>query len=90
MREVLVNQLLERELTVVNHKVKSELERETDLILGLHDYIVNDYIVSDFELILLIISTLLILFSVRWLDFRYISFHLKLYYNDAITQRIPF
>jgi hypothetical protein len=85
-REVLVNQLLERELAVVNHKVKSELERETDLTLGLLDYIA---FISDFESILLIISTLFIQFSVRWLDFRYASFDLELYYNDAITQRIP-
>ena len=34
-REVLVNQLLERELAQVNHKTKSELERETNLTLGL-------------------------------------------------------
>jgi hypothetical protein len=34
-REVLVNQLLERELAQVNHRTKSELERETNLTLGL-------------------------------------------------------
>jgi len=34
-REVLVNQLLERELAQVNFKVNSELEKETNLTLGL-------------------------------------------------------
>jgi len=34
-REVLVDQLLERELTQVNSKTKSELEKETNLTLGL-------------------------------------------------------
>jgi hypothetical protein len=34
-REVLVNQLLERELAHVNFKVNSELEKETNLTLGL-------------------------------------------------------
>src|SRR3989440_13057529 len=35
IREVLVNQLLERELAHVNFKVNSELEKETNLTLGL-------------------------------------------------------
>ena len=35
IREVLVNQLLERELAQFNHRTKSELERETNLMLGL-------------------------------------------------------
>jgi len=34
-REVLVNQLLERELAQVNFKVNSELEKEMNLTLGL-------------------------------------------------------
>ena len=34
-REVLVNQLLERELAQVNYRIKSELEGETNLTLGL-------------------------------------------------------
>ena len=34
-REVLVNQLLECELAHVNFKVNSELEKETNLTLGL-------------------------------------------------------
>ena len=38
-REVLVNQLLERELAQVNHKIKSELEGETNLTLGLLNFI---------------------------------------------------
>ena len=38
-REVLVNQLLERELTQVNHRIKSELEGETNLTLGLLNFI---------------------------------------------------
>lgn len=32
--EILVNQLMERELAFVNHKIKSELEVETNLTLG--------------------------------------------------------
>jgi hypothetical protein len=38
-REVLANQLLERELAQVNHRIKSELEGETNLTLGLLDFI---------------------------------------------------
>ena len=39
-REVLANQLLERELAQVQSKVKSELEKETDLTLGLLNHVV--------------------------------------------------
>ena len=38
-REVLVNQLLECELAQVNFKIKSELEKETNLTLGSLNYI---------------------------------------------------
>ena len=38
-REILSNQFLERELTQVNSKVKSEIEKETNLTLGLLNYI---------------------------------------------------
>lgn len=40
-REVLTGQLLERELAQVNSKIKSEIEKETNLTLGLLNYYVN-------------------------------------------------
>lgn len=40
-REVLTDQLLERELAQVNSKIKSEIENENNLTLGLLNYYVN-------------------------------------------------
>lgn len=40
-REFLTNQLLERELALVNSKIKSEIEKESNLTLGLLNYHVN-------------------------------------------------
>jgi len=40
-REHLSGQMLERELAQVNSKIKSEIEKETHLTLGLLNYYVN-------------------------------------------------
>ena len=58
-REVLVSQLLERELAQVNSKVNSELEKETNLTLGLLNNINYHKVVTVFNLVLLTIYNII-------------------------------